>query len=231
MPIGYDNWRPNQELVLDLQFREYLQVAAVRDWAKPYHDPCTLSGTPLFNLLGNDLSYLDFDPTNPDSIIILAADSGDLDFTTGDFSGAMWIAPDAYGNRYLYHKSGAGNGWAFWISSTSPYLAFTTEQAGPTYQSTMGGAGLALSAWQFIGFTRDGATGRIYLNGVDATATPATHVNPVSAAATNFTIGTTVGGGAGWYDGDMWRPRIWKRALAAWEMKAIFEAERDLFGV
>lgn len=230
MTIGYDNWRLNQVMLLDLQLREGTGTLA-RDWAKPYHAGATLTGAPTWQNLANDLTYLDFVPANPDSIIILAADSADLDFTTDAFSGAVWIAPDAYGNRYLMHKSSAGNGWAFWISATAPYLAFTTEQAGPTYQSTIGGSGLALSAWQFVGFTRSGATGRVYLNGQDVTETPATHIDPVSAAAANFTIGTTVGGGAGWYDGDMWRPRVWGRALASWEMQAIYEAERDAFGV
>jgi hypothetical protein len=228
--IGYDNLRTNQEMLLDLQMREYTGTLT-QDWAKPYHAGATLTGTPTWQLLGNDLTYLDFNLANPDSIIILAAASADLDFTAGAFSGAVWIAPDAYGNRYLYHKSSAGNGWGFWINSASPYLVFTTEQAGPTYQSTEGGAGLILTTWQLVGFTRSGATARLYLNGRDVTATAATHVNPASAAAANFTIGTTTGGGAGKYDGDMWRPRIWGRALAAWEMRAIYAYERDLFGV
>jgi hypothetical protein len=227
---GYDNLRFNHEMLLDLQFCEGTGTVT-QDWAKAHHAGATLTGVPTWQNLGNDLTYLDFDLANPDSIIISAANSVDLDFTTGAFSGAVWIAPDAYGNRWVMHKSSAGNGWGFWISATSPYLELTTEQAGPTYQTTEGGANLVLSAWQFIGFTRSGATGRVYLNGVDATTTPATHVDPVSAAAANFTIGTTTGGGAGWYDGDMWRPRIWNRQLAAWEMLAIYEAERDLFNV
>jgi hypothetical protein len=228
--IGYDYWRPNQALLLDLQFRETMGTVT-RDWAKPYHDPATLVGAPAWTLLGNDLTHLSFNLANPDRIVIAAAASVDLDFTSGAFSGAAWIAPAAYGNCYLMHKSSAGNGWAFWISAAAPYLNFTTEQAGPVYQTTDGGANLLLSAWQFVGFTRSGATGRVCLNGHDVTATPATHINPASAAAADFYIGTTVGAGSGWYDGLMWRPRVWGRALAAWEMLAIYEAERDLFGV
>lgn len=228
--IGYDNWRPNQMLVLDLQFRETTGTNT-KDFAKPYHDSATLTGTPTWAVLGNDLSYLSFDPSNPDRVVIVAADSTDLNFTTGSFSGAAWIYPDAYGNRYPMDKSSATAGWAFWIVGTSPYLAFTTANAGPATQTTYGGTSLQLSAWQLIGFTRSGAAARIYLNGRDVTTTPATHINPGTAAAIDFYIGTAVGAGAGWYDGRMWRPRVWKRALAAWEMLAIYEAERDLFGV
>ena len=230
MTIGYDNWRVNQMLVLDLQFRETTGTVT-RDWAKPYHDPATLTGAPAWAVLGSDLTYLSFDPANPDRVVIAAADSADLDFTTGSFSGACWVYPDVYGNRYFMDKSGAAVGWAFWLVATSPYLAFTTANAGPTTQTTYGGANLLTSAWQFASFTRSGADARIYLNGRDVTTTTATHINPASAAAVDFYIGTVVGAGAGWYDGRMWRPRVWKRSLAAWEMLAIYEAERDLFGV
>ena len=230
MTIGFDNYRPNQALLLDLQLREYTGTVT-RDWAKPYHDPATLVGAPSWQLLASDLVYLDFDLANPDRIVIAAAACLDLAFTTEAFSGAVWIAPDAYGDRYLMHKGAAETGWGFWINDTSPYLIFTTEQAGPTYQSSDGGANLALSTWQLVGFTRSGASGRLYLNGRDVTATPATHINPVASAAGDFYMGTTVGGGAGFYDGDFWRPRIWGRAIAAWEHLAIYETERDLFGV
>jgi hypothetical protein len=227
---GYDNWRINQGILLDLQFRETTGTVT-SDWSKVYRDPLTLTGTPAWAVLGSDLTYLSFDPTNPDYLTSLAADSADLDFTSGSFSGAAWIYPDAYGNRYLMDKSGAAVGWAFWIVGTSPYLAFTTANAGPLTQTTYGGASLDLSAWQLVGFTRSGAAAKIYLDGQDATATPATHINPASAVAVNLVIGSAVGAGAGWYDGRMWRPRIWNRALEAWEFLAIYESERRLFGV
>lgn len=228
--LGSDNYRPNQGLLLDLQFRETTGTLTA-DWAKPYHAGATLTGAPAWAVLGNDLSYLSFDPGNPDRIIIAAAACTDLGFTATSFSGAMWIYPDAYGNRYLYDKSSAIAGWAFWVAGVSPYIAFTSANAGPATQTTYGAAGLALSAWQMVGFTRAGAVVEIYLNGRNVTTTPATHINPAASAAIDFTIGTIVGAGAGWYDGRMWRPRVFNRALAAWEMLAIYEGERNLFGV
>jgi hypothetical protein len=228
--LGSDNYRPNQGLLLDLQFRETTGVLTA-DWAKPYHAGATLTGTPTWAVLGNDLSYLSFDPGNPDRIIIAAANCTDLGFTSGSFSGVMWIYPDVYGNRYLYDKSSATAGWAFWVAGVSPYIAFTTANAGPATQTTFGAAGLQLAAWQMVGFTRTGATAKIYLNGRDRTTTPATHINPAASAAIDLTLGTIDGGGAGWYDGRMWRPRIFNRVLAAWEMLALFDGERDLFGV
>jgi len=229
MTRGYDNYRPNQVCLLDLQLRETTGTTTI-GFGKPYHT-ATLTGPPTWATLANDLTYLDFNPATPDRLVIAAASSTALDFTSGDFSGAVWIAPDAYGNRYLMDKSGAAVGWAFWISGTSPYLAVTTANAGPLTQTTYGGTGLVLSSWQFVGFTRSGAAAKIYLNGVNVTTTPATHVNPASAAAVDFTIGTIVGAGAGWYDGKLWRPRVWGRQLAGWEMATIYAEERNLFGV
>jgi len=231
MSIGYDSLRINQQLLLDLQFRESTGTVT-QDWAKPYHAAATLTGAPSWQELGNDLTYLDFDPANPDRIVITAGNSTDLDFTTGDFSGAVWINPDAYGNRFLMDKSNSSTlGWAFWVNGVTPYIALTTYNAGPASQTTYGAASLALTTWQLVGFTRDGAAARIYLNGVDSTVTAATHINPVSSAAVNFTMGTIVSAAAGWYDGDMWRPRVWNRALTAAEMASIFSVERDLSGV
>lgn len=229
MAIGFDNPRYNQDLVLDPHFIEGTGSATL-DWAKPHH-VISLATPVTWTALANDLMTLLFNPVTPDRLVILAAASTDLNFTSGAFSGAMWIYPHAYGNRYVMMKGAAGTGWSFWIVSSSPYLAFTTEQAGPAYQTSQGGAGLALNAWQLIGFTRSGASGRLYLNGVDTTTIAATHINPASSAASDFYMGTTVGGGAGFYDGGMWRPRIWDRAISAAEMAAIYEGERDLPGV
>ena len=232
MTGGYDKWRPNQGLLLDLQFRETTGTATL-DWAKPYHGGATLTGAPTWAVLGNDLSYLSFTP-HTDYIIIAAANCLDLGFTTSSFSGAIWIYPDAYGNRHLYWKaSGAppATGWQFWINAVSPYIAFTTSQAGPASQHTYGAAGLQLSAWQLVGFTRSGATAHIYLNGRRVTVTAGTHVDPAATAAVDFWIGLPGGAGAGGFDGRMWRPRIWNYALAAGEFLEIYEAEKELFGL
>jgi hypothetical protein len=230
MARGYDNPRFNQEILLDLQFSEGTGTVTA-DWAKAHHEPNTLTGAPAWTNLANDLTVLDFDAAAPyDHIIILAADSGDLDFTSGAFSGAAWFYPHAMGNRYIFNKGTTLTGWDFYIVAGTGEMRFSTHQAGPTSQYT-DGQPLTLNTWQFVGFTRSGANARIYVDGLDDTVVFGTHVNPVSSAAENFYIGCTDLVAAGWLDGYLWRPRIWGRALAAAEMLAIYEMEKSLFGI
>lgn len=229
MARGYDNGKVEQGCLLDLRLFDGTGAVAL-DWAKPHH--AVALATPVtWTALATGQMTLDFNPATPDRLVCLAAACLDLGFTSGDFSGAVWIYPHAYGNRYFMHKGAAGTGWAFWVTTVSPYLCFTTEQAGPTYQTTQGGGTLALNAWQLAGFSRSGASGRTYLNGVDATSVPATHVDPAASAAGDFYMGTTVGGGAGFYDGLMGRPRVWGCTLTADEHAAIFDRERHLYDV
>jgi hypothetical protein len=231
MARGYDNGKVEQGCLLDLRFVEGTGGIGVRthDWAKPHH-LVTLVTAVTWTAAPSGLTVLDFNGTS-DRLICLAAASADLAFTSGDFSGVVWVCPDAVGNRYFMMKGAAGTGWAFWLSGVTPFLCFTTEQAGPVYQTTVGGGQFVTSAWQLVGFSRSGVAARLYLNGLDCTSGPATHIDPASAAAGDFSIGSTVGGGAGWINGDMSRPRLWGCELTLDEHWAIFERERHLYNV
>jgi hypothetical protein len=227
MSIAYDAYRLNQTMLLDLQLREGTGSGVVHDWSPYPSAPGVLTGAPTWAYIASGVSYLTFDPTNPDRIVFDQASVVDIPLDPGsDFSCAVWIAPDAYGNRYLFDRSSATAGWSFWISATSPYLAFTTYNAGPASQTTYGGTGLSLTAgWQLVGFTRSSGIVSVFLNGVDVTTTHATHINPGDNNAIDLTIGTIVGAGAGWYDGAMWRPRIWGRWLYPGEMLMLYLSE------
>lgn len=228
MSRGYDNPRFNQEMMLDLQFCEGTGTTT-QDWSKAHQELNTLTGVPTWTNAANDLTYLNFDSTAPrEYIITLAAVSTDLNFTSGAFSGVVWYYPTAGGNRYVYCKGTATTGWAFYLN-TDNEMSFGTRQ-GAANQFSHGNV-LTLNEWQLVGFSRGGATARVYTNGLERTTTYATHVDPDSAAAQNFYIGCTDLVGAGWMDGYLWRPRIIGREVTAAEMLAIYKAERHLFGL
>lgn len=224
---GYDNPRHNHELLLDLQFCEGTGTTT-QDWAKAHHEPNTLTNGPAWTDMDNDLTYLVFTGALPyDHIITLAADCADLNFTSGPFSGACWYTPTAGGNRFLFNKGLTTTGWCFYLN-TSNRMSLGTRQAAANQFTT--GNVLTLNEWQLVGFSRRAANVDIYTNGRCVTSSAATHVNP-DTSPENFYIGCNNLVGAGWMVGYLWRPRIWGRNITAAEHLAIYEAERDLFGI
>lgn len=226
----YDLMRTNFQALLDIRFLEGTGTA-VNDFAKPHH-LCTCTGAPTWASLAlNNLNVLDFNPATPDYIIIAAAAAVDINFTAGDFSLGVWIEPDALGVRNPMTKGvHETDGYAWQIQGDGSMSLYTSQAWA--HQVTHSVAGdIVVNTWQFIVATRDGANVRLYTNGIDVTGTYGVHIDPVSAVANNFYIGVNDAAGAAWYDGAMWRPRVWGRALPIEEIGFIFDMERDLLGV
>ena len=230
MPLSYDII--NQGIILDLQFLEGSGVIT-RDWADAHHNDPTLTGAPTWSQLANDLNYLDFNSGNPDYIQIAAADSADLDFQTADdFSISMWINPDSVlGARYLFsrHKTGAGGG-GFAAYHQSGLFAFVTYQNTGSSNTSVSSTEMSISNWYLIVITRSGSSARLYINGIDVTVTTGNHTT-IATATEKMLFGINRDEASNPFDGKMWRPRIWNRALSKEEIKFIFEKERKLFGV
>lgn len=225
---GYDHLNINSGILLDLRMQEETGTNT-QDWAKPHH-LCTLNGVPVWTNLANDLSSLEFDPSNPDYVISLAAATGDLNFTVGGFSGMAWIYPHALGNRNIFARGVAStDGWSLWLD-TNGRMVFSTYQAAGQQFTYGTAADVAINGWVLVGFSRAGASARIYTNGVDTTGTAVAHTNPLTANR-NLYIGVNDLAGAGWYDGSIYRPRLWGRTLAPDEFLQVFQMERDILGV
>ncbi len=226
MAKGYDNDPIMQGILLDLQMKEGTGTVT-NDWAKPHHEPVTLTGAPAWGDV-DDLPILDFNSATPDYVKVLQADSADLNFISGDFSGAVWVKFDDNTNVWIFSR-GLPNtdGWGLTISSSSA-IDFLTS--GPSLdESESGDSEVTTGVWYFIGFTRSGTSGKVYKNGVDVTTVSASHADPVTAPR-DMVIGVrdTIASG---FDGQMGQPRIWGRLLSASEMLELFERDRDKFGV
>ncbi|GAI17345.1 unnamed protein product, partial [marine sediment metagenome] len=97
---GYEDLGVNRDLLLDLQFREAIGGLGLptHDYAKPHH-PLTLSRiggapAPAWVNLASGLTVLNFvvfGALQGSYLQCPAADVGDLDFTTEDFSLAAWV--------------------------------------------------------------------------------------------------------------------------------------------
>jgi hypothetical protein len=233
MSKGYDNLPIYFQCLLDAPMFEGVgawtndiaRAAAFNHRMGVYGAP-TWTQAPLANL-----TYLDFVPANPSRLVIAAIDSADMAFTVSPFSGVAWIHPTLLvgASRTIFSKwTATVSGWLFNVLATG-VIDFFTVQAG-AFQSSQSAAGeVVINTWYLVGFTRSGASGRIFKNGVDVTSVAAAHVNPVADAGI-FYIGAD-SAMAEAFSGGIWRPRVWSRQLSAFEMLEIFEQERGLFGV
>lgn len=224
--VGFDALQCNRDLLLYTPFREGAG-AITRDWAKPYH-PLALGGTPTWTHLDNDLTVLDFD--TPDEVTCAGADSADLDFTSEDFSLAAWAYHDNVTSAHVIMNRGQLNvcGWEWYTAVNN--LALRTNQAASREGASAIGC-IVIGLWQFLAVTRTGLVAQVYVNGLPV---PTVHtangmLDPVACGAQTFRIANNPH--TNYFDGKLWGARAWSRKLEASEMLAMFEAERDLFGV
>lgn len=229
MPLAYDMLPWNRRLVLDLQMREQEGAIYTYDHSKAHH-LLAMNGTPTWRQTADDLSYLDFEAGTPDFLDCAGADTADLNFTSHDFTLACWIAYESVGFRYLLCRGLTDtDGWE-WALTTDSELWLRTNQAG-AHQDTTSAAVIPLTTWTFLATVRDGAAVQHYINGAPSNGTAGTHVNPLTSAR-ELHVGIADSEAAGFYDGGLWRPRIWAaRALTAAEVKQVYQVERGLLGV
>lgn len=233
--IGYDKYSINHELLLALTLEERTGVLT-HDRAKPAH-PHTLSGVtlPVWGSLANGLPYIAFDPSvNPGWLECPAGDTGDLNFTTGDFSLAIWVnMSDLTANRMLFCRGFLdADGWYMAILMDGN-IYFVTNQA--VHQETISADGdVVVGTYCLVGMTRHLASVQLYKNGVDVTETPGAHIHPLTSARDlhigvydNETgsplYGQIAGGPCG--------PRIWGKAFSPTEWVQIFDVEKHWLGV
>jgi len=226
---SFDKESINLQLLLGLPFLEGTGTVT-QDIAKAYH-PVALTGVPSWATLASGLQVLDFNSATPDFLQSPAADTVDLDFTSGDFSMAVWVYIDSLADiREIINRGRATtDGWRFFIQ-TDGRFGIQTNQAAAGQTSSSSAGEIVINNWYLIGASRSGASGRVYKHGQDMTVTAANHVNPLTSAR-KLLIGVYETEAHNPHDGKMWNPRIWGRKLEPWEHLALFNAERHLFGV
>uniref|UniRef100_A0A6M3XQ34 Putative lectin/glucanase superfamily protein n=1 Tax=viral metagenome TaxID=1070528 RepID=A0A6M3XQ34_9ZZZZ len=176
------------------------------DWATGAHGKC-----------------LDFDSSVPDFVKIPASYTH-LNFISEDFSIICRVYPDDISSQPELFGRGRNNneGYYLWVYSNGA-IYFRTNQSGAR-QDTISSAGdISTGAWYTVGVSRDGAAAAIYLNGVDVTATAATHVDPATCSRAAY-IGVYDDEALLAFDGKIEFLRIFGRALPASEHLAYHNA-------
>ena len=127
---------------------------------------------------------LDFNPALPSYVEIPAAHT-QLNFTAEDFSltariyiDSMPVAPQIFG-RGKTNK----DGYELFVY-TDGRIVFYTDQAAANQQTLSAVGDIVVATWYTLGVSRAGASVRLYRNGVDVTATPGVHINPLTCART-----------------------------------------------
>lgn len=232
--IGYDKHRINHQLVLDLTMEEVTGAAGdyIFDRARPHHPALLHGGTIGWTQLPSGLYVMDFTSGSPDWLDIGAAASADMDFTTENFSVGAWVNPDSLAANLSIMCRGLldTDGWHCQVLMDGSIVFFTNQAAADQYSQSPTGL-ITVGTSALVGFSRDGASVRCYINGLDVTETAGAHTNPLTANRELHICIYDNETGSPW-DGQMWRPRVWSGlALEGWEWLELFNMERDWFGV
>lgn len=241
---GYDNFRINHGIVLDLPFREATGLIT-HDIAKPHHI-ATLTGPPVWTdvlaaAIGpSDLGILQLNGVNQ-YLQIPGADTLDLDFI-GDFTLAAWVHPiyTASAMVIMCRNTTGVDGWCMFLydnPTLGPLLSLRTNQGGPAPGYTeCHAAGFTDRESQLVGFSRDsaGLSATAYKNGKPVTTVlgPTGMIDPVACGVGNkLLIGIQDGEAISRYSGYKWRPRAWPWKLSDADWLSMFEREKHWFGV
>jgi len=245
MTLHYDSVGYNREILLDLPFREGTGVIT-QDVAKPHH-PMTMvdpgGGSFVWTELANGLTVMEFVTIGggaTDGVYFEsgAADTGDLNFTSGDYSIAGWTKwqSDGYSEIIIGRYGTNLDGWDCYYNAGSFSLSLRHNHSSivgnPNSQCFSTGWGVGV--WKFFSISRLGASlyPLHYRNAVPLTMSyEASGMLDPDTCNRDLVIGTRNTKDANWYKGFMWRPRVWKRALSEEEWVQIFERERGWFGV
>ena len=250
MSKAFDKLDINRDLLLGLPFREGSGVET-RDVSK-LHRLLTLNdpggGSFAWGNLATGIPYLQLaavggGPADGVYLDCPAADTGDLDFTTGDFSIGGWFNWDATGgwSEILIGRYGVDlDGWEIYldISGHLP-IGNTLSQRhhhlslAPSTNSNCFSVGWTPGTWHFMGISRSG--GSLYPEHfreaipLEMSYQAAGMLDP-DTCNRDLVVGTRFTKDANWYRNMLWNLRIWGRALTREDWLFILHTEGHWFG-
>lgn len=143
-----------------------------------YHSHGTIHGATVADGLHG--KCLDFDSTIP-SYVEIPASHTQLDFQAEDFSliAGVYI-DDLTSHRHLFQRGLAEvDGYYSYINKNGAFYTLT-NQLGSLQLSASTPGGITTGAWFTLGCSRNGASIRIYVNGIDDTSTLMAHIDPAT---------------------------------------------------
>lgn len=187
------------------------------------YDGIVYGATLTVDRFGNPDSAYSFDGI--DDYIDMGSRSGGY----SSFSEFAWVRADTLesGNNFIqssnwYVNDPLGDDGGFQLSITNGYIKSWVNQPDRTDSSVLSGPYVDLDEWYLVGFTWDGSTHRLYLNGFEVASESYTGYIGTSdknslVAAKHYGSGLT-----GFFDGDIDNLRIYNRALTDSEVYDLY---------
>jgi len=117
---------------------------------------------------------------------INVGDLDSLDFGTNAFSVSFWAKIYADETQTLVGKQDSSSGWYIYTDHTNNRISFYHRKDN---KYTHGSTDINDSSWHHVCFTRNGATGKIYIDGVNDTASTQDISADVDSAGDKLEIG------------------------------------------
>ena len=223
----YDSLGLNENIELDLSMLE-ATGALLHDESKN-HSMATMHssiGTPLWlqtpsTRYGIDLNriYPAFDMQQ--FYDIPAADCPNLNFTSTDYSLAIWFyyTDTGFTDQNIMGKHVVdNNGWEVYLTDIGTGLFLTVRHhhsLGATLRTGYYSLGWVRSAWHLFSCSRIGTTGYHYRDGQPITTVSGVLIDPESSVASDWRLGCQFNELDNWFKARFHRPRVWSRGLSA----------------
>lgn len=236
MALGYDKIPLYHQIMYDITMEEAVGAAGAYTFDRAYspiqHQTLLHGATIAWVQVASGLTVMDLTAATPDWLDVGGVASGDFDFTSEDFAGAIWINLDALAATYLICRGLLNtDGWYFYVDANGA-LHVITNQAAASQDTFSSDGDVVINTWMLVGFSRSGDTVNIYKNGKDVTDTHGVHADPTATIiGRELHIGIYDDEVSGPLDGSIWRPRIWNQYLSQLYHWQMFEMERHWFGV
>lgn len=228
MTVFYDDINVNEDILLDLPFREGTG-SITQDIAKPHH-PVTLVGAPTWTPLASNLMTLNFDGTTQ-YLECPGADCADLDLTNDVYSIWGWfnwtILDDAQIiiGRYEVDDSG----WELYLYRTGS-LNLRHHHAGTIVDGWPRSAAYSMG-WTpgvdwFFGVVRLGNMVAMVRNGIQQTVLSSTGgIRNAETCTEDLVVGTRFTKNDNFFNGMMWRPRVASGLVTPTRFNQVYDRE------
>ncbi len=226
----YDSLGLNEDIQLDLSMLE-ATGSLLHDESKN-HSIATMHtsvGTPIWMQLSSGRYGIDLNRAYPlvdmkQYYDIPAADCINLDFTTTDYSLAIWFYWSFAGysqiimGKYVVDASG----WEAYLHNAGGVDSLTVRHHHGGTRTATYSVGWNQNQWHLWSYSRIGANAFHYRDGQPIATIGGLLLDPSSSVANDWRLGCRFTEDSNWLKARFYRPRAWSRALTADEHRLLY---------